>query len=151
MYRLPPRGHAVCDDMPVPCTKIRCVFPPPNDSDEHAPEEWTKHELLQTYLADRLENSSAPLVVQFGSEQCILCPKATLDLDAAIKTHHFVWKHENVFTSSLAEELEVTALPALLVFRDPFNYAVYQKLRNDDVMEVVREHCQPRLVLDEEF
>ena len=139
-------------DMSVPFTKSRCVFPLPSpDSDEYVPEDWTKHELLQTFLADRDANSSVPLVVQFGSEQCALCPKATLDLDAAQKQYHFEWRHEDVTTSSLAEELEVTALPALLVFRDPLNYAVYQKLRNDDVTEVVKEHCPPRLVLDEEF
>ena len=138
--------------MSVPFTKSRCVFPLPSpDSDEYVPEDWTKHELLQTFLADRDANSSVPLVVQFGSEQCALCPKATLDLDAAQKQYHFEWRHEDATTSSLAEELEVTALPALLVFRDHFNYSVYQKLRNDQVLEVVKFHCQPRLVLNEEF
>ena len=138
--------------MSVPSTKCRCVFPLPEPDDpEYVAEEWTKHELLQTFLAARPANSSVPLVVQFGSEQCVLCPKATLDLDAAQKQYHFEWRHEDATISSLAEELEVTALPALLVFRDPLNYAVYQKLRNQDVMEVVKEHCQPRLVLDDEF
>ena len=138
--------------MAVPFTKTRCVFPLPSpDTDEHVPEDWTNHELLRTFLADREPNSSVPLVVQFGSELCALCPKATLDLDAAQKTYQFEWRHENVTTSSLAEELEVVALPALLVFSDHFNYTVYQKLRNDQVLEVVKFHCQPRLVLNEEF
>ena len=138
--------------MVVPSTKSRCVFPLPSpDDDKYVAEEWTKHELLQTFLADRPANSSVPLVVQFGSEQCALCPKATLDLDAAQKQYHFEWRHEDAIISSLAEDLEVAALPALLVFCDHFNYTVYQKLRNDQVLEVVKFHCHPRLVLNEEF
>lgn len=138
--------------MAVPFTKSRCVFPLPSPDDaEYVAEEWTNHELLQTFLLDREPNSSVPLVVQFGSEQCALCPKATLDLDAAQKNYHFEWRHEDATTSSLAEELEVVALPALLVFSDHFNYTVYQKLRNDQVLEVVKFHCRPRLVLNDEF
>ena len=138
--------------MAVPFTKTRSVFPLPSpDNDEHVADDWTKHELLQTYLANRPGNSSVPLVVQFGSEQCVLCPKATLDLDAAQKNYYFEWRHEDAITSTLAEELEVLALPALLVFRDHFNYTLYQKLRDNQVLEVVKFHCQPRLVLNEEF
>jgi len=138
--------------MPVPSTLSRCVFPPPPaDSDDCVAAEWTEHELIRSYLAERPENASAPLVVQFGSEQCALCPKATLDLDAAMKNYRFEWQHEDATTSSLAEELEVVALPALLVLRDAFNYTLYQKLRNDDVLQVVKFHCQPRFVMDEDF
>lgn len=98
-------------------------------------------------------NAAAPLVIQFGSEQCALCPQATLLLDGASKTHHFVWKYEDVFTSEtgLAEELNVTALPALFVFHDADRFTLYQKLRGTEVLDVIKEHCMPRLVLDEEF
>lgn len=98
-------------------------------------------------------HAAMPLVIQFGSEQCALCPQATLDLDVAIKTHHFVWKYVDVFKAEhdLAEELDVTALPALFIFHDAHRYTLYQKLRGTDVAEIIKEHCMPRLVLDEEF
>lgn len=98
-------------------------------------------------------DAAVPLVIQFGSEQCALCPQATLDLDKASKTHHFVWKYEDVFTSEtgLAEELNVTALPALFVFHSVDRFTLYQKLRGTEVLDVIKEHCMPRLVLDEEF
>lgn len=98
-------------------------------------------------------SAQLPLVIQFGSEQCALCPQATLDLDAAIKSHNFVWKYEDVFKSEmeLAEQLNVTALPALFVFHSATQHMLYQKLRGADVLEVIKKHCLPRLVLDEEF
>ena len=98
-------------------------------------------------------DAAMPLVIQFGSEQCALCPQATLDLDVASKTHHFVWKYVDVFKAEhdLAEELNVTALPALFVFHDAGRYTLYQKLRGTDVAEIIKEHCMPRLVLNEEF
>ena len=92
-------------------------------------------------------------MIQFGSEQCALCPKATLDLDVAIKTYRFKWIYEDVFTSEtgLAEEFNVTALPALFVFHSSDRFELYQKLRGDEVARIIKEHCVPRLVLDEEF
>ena len=94
-----------------------------------------------------------PLIIQFGSEQCALCPAATIDMSDAAKVYDFVWKYEDVFKSEteLAEELNVTALPALFVSHDQSNYKLYQKLRGDDVTAIVKEHCKPRLVLDAEF
>ena len=94
-----------------------------------------------------------PLIIQFGSEQCALCPKATIDMTDAVKVYDFVWKYEDVFKSEteLAAELNVTALPALFVFHDQSNYKLYQKLRGEDVTTIVKEHCKPRLVLNAEF
>ena len=136
--------------MPPQITQTRVAFPEPPMGPE--PAEWTKHELLQEHVASlRGAPIPLPLVVQFGSEQCALCPKATLDLDLAQKAYQFDWKYQDATTSSFAEELEVTALPALLVFHDACNYTLYQKLRGTDVTEIVKEHCRPRLVLDEDF
>ena len=137
--------------MPPQITQTRMAFPEPAP-DAEPPAEWTKHELLQEHIAS-LQGAPIPLplVVQFGSEQCALCPKATLDLDLAQKSYQFDWKYQDATTSSFAEELDVTALPALLVFHDAFNYTLYQKLRGTDVAEIVKEHCRPRLVLDEDF
>ena len=137
--------------MPPMITQARAAFPEP-PADAEPPPEWTKQELIQTYLADRKKMAVAtPLVVQFGSEQCALCPKATLDLDAAQKVRSFEWKYIDATTSEFAEELEVTGLPAMLVLRDAYNYTLYQKLRGSDVTEVIHEQCPPRLVLDAEF
>ena len=72
-------------------------------------------------------------MVQFTTEGCALCPDATLKIDAHAKTHDFVWHIDNAFSSTLAEELEVTALPAILVFHSVDRHQVYQKLRGDDV------------------
>ena len=71
--------------------------------------DWWESEL---FTAPR----TGPVVVQFTTEICALCPDATLKIDAVAKTHDFVWHINNAFTSTLAEELEVTALPAILVF-----------------------------------
>lgn len=102
-------------------------------------------------IAEHVQGDGAPLVVQFGSEQCALCPQATLDVDCAMKRYEFKWKYEDAPTSSLAEELDVAMLPALLVFHSSSCYTLYQKLRGTNVAEIIKEHCKPRLVLDEDF
>ncbi len=94
---------------------------------------------------------TGPVVVQFTTEACALCPDATLKIDAVAKTHDFVWRIDNAFSSTLAEELGVTALPAILVFHSIDRHAVYQKLRDDDVTRILRAECEPRLVLDADF
>jgi len=116
------------------------------------PPEWISHEIVQRYLVTfPLKSTPLPLVVQFGSEQCALCPQATLDLDALKKSYDFLWHYQDAINSTIAEELDVTGLPALLVFHDTSNYTLYQRLRNTDVTEIIKEHCPPRLVLDEDF
>ena len=92
-----------------------------------------------------------PVVVQFTTEACALCPDATLKIDAVAKTHDFVWHINNAFTSTLAEELEVHALPAILVFHSIDKHKVYEKLRGDEVTRILQAECPPRLVLDAEF
>ena len=143
--------------MPPIVTRARVAFPEPEPDDGDAPpDEWTRqYELLQRHLSalspSEDQSTPLPLVVQFGSDQCALCPQATLDLDAAKKLYDFVLKYEDATTSTLAVELDVTALPALLVFHDVWNYTLYQKLRGTDVAAIVKEHCPPRLVLDADF
>ena len=120
--------------------------------DAEPPAEWTKHDLIQAHLKARATlDVPTPLVLQFGSENCALCPKATLDIDAAQNFRSFEWKYNDATSSELAEELEVTALPAMLVFHDLYNYTLYQKLRGLDIKEVIEEQCPPRLVLNAEF
>ena len=94
---------------------------------------------------------TGPVVVQFTTEACALCPDATLKIDAVAKTHDFVWHIDNAFTSTLAEELEVHALPAILVFHSVDKHQVYQKLRGDDVTRILRAECTPRFVTDADF
>lgn len=98
-------------------------------------------ELFTEHLAGA--DANMPLIVQFGNEQCAFCPKATLDLHAATKTHAFKWKYEDIF-SGLAEELEVAALPALLVFHNTEHYTLYERLRDNEVTNVIWEHCDTR-------
>ena len=132
-------------------TQARVAWPVPPGNDD-PPAEWTNNEMIQAHLKARATlNVATPLVVQFGSEQCALCPKATLDLDAAQKVRSFEWKYHDATTSEFAEELEVTALPAMLVFHDLYNYTLYQKLRGSDITELIEEQCPPRLVLDADF
>jgi len=92
-----------------------------------------------------------PVVVQFTTEACALCPDATLKIDAVAKTHDFVWHIDNAFTSTLAEELQVRSLPAILVFHSIDRHKVYEKLRGDDVTRILRAECMPRLTLDADF
>ena len=113
---------------------------------EPAPE-WCADPVIAEYVPE----AGVPLVVQFGSEQCALCPQATLDVDCAMKRYEFEWKYEDAHTSSLAEALDVAMLPAILVYHSAECYTLYQKLRGTNVMEIVKEHCKPRLVLTEEF
>jgi len=97
------------------------------------------------------EPRTGPVVVQFTTEVCALCPDATLKIDAVLKTHDFVWHIDNAFDSTLADELEVTQLPAILVFHSVDRFKLYQKLRGDDVTHILHTECTPRLVLDEDF
>tara|TARA_B100000767_G_C19559089_1_gene448274 strand:- start:370 stop:702 length:333 start_codon:yes stop_codon:yes gene_type:complete len=97
------------------------------------------------------EPRAVPVVVQFTTETCALCPDATLKIDAVAKTHDFVWHIDNAFSSTLAEDLEVHQLPAILVFHSPEKYKVYEKLRGEDVTRVLQAECPARLVLNAEF
>lgn len=106
--------------------------------------DWWESEL---FTATR----TGPVVVQFATETCALCPDTTLKVDDVRKTHDFVWQIDDALKSTLAEELEVTALPAILVFHSVDKHKVYQKLRGDDVTRILHAECPPRLVLDEEF
>ena len=94
---------------------------------------------------------AGPVVVQFTTETCALCPDATLKIDAVAKTHDFDWHIDNAFSSTLAEELGVHALPALLVFHSIDKHKLYEKLRGDDVTRILHAECPRRLVLDAEF
>ena len=94
---------------------------------------------------------TGPVVVQFTTEVCALCPDATLKIDAVAKTHDFVWQIDNAFTSTLAEELEVHSLPAILVFHSVDRHKLYEKLRGDDVTRILHAECTPRFVTDADF
>lgn len=94
-----------------------------------------------------------PLLLQFGSEQCALCPQATLDIDSAQKSFVFKWEYRDVLSDVLgiAEELEIVQLPAVLVFRSATDFKVYQRLRGTDIRAIIKENFEPRLVTDAEF
>lgn len=95
--------------------------------------------------------SQLPVVVQFSTDACIHCPDATLKVDAVAKTHQFGWHVDNAFTSSLATELEVHQLPAVLVFHSVERYKLYEKLRGDDVTRILQAECTPRFIHDVDF
>ena len=92
-----------------------------------------------------------PIVVQFGTQACVLCPEASMRLHKLMETHHFEWHYMDATLSLLAEELEVTKLPAIVVIHTADRYKVYQQLRNDDVDKAIDAECAKRLVLDADF
>ena len=93
----------------------------------------------------------APLVVQFGSQACVLCPAASQRINKLMETHHFEWHYMDATISQLAEELEVTKLPAIVVVHAADRYTLYQQLRDDDVDRIIDQECEKRLVLDADF
>lgn len=93
----------------------------------------------------------APLVVQFGSQACVLCPDASQRINKLMETHHFEWHYMDATISQLAEELEVTKLPAIVVVHAADRYTLYQQLRDDDVNRIIDQECEKRLVLDADF
>ena len=97
------------------------------------------------------QDAAKTLLIQFGSEQCALCPQATHEIHEAQKDFEFKWVYHDALTSELAEELNITALPAILFFRSPTDYQTYQKLRGTDVAEKIRAHCARRFRIDEDF
>ena len=97
------------------------------------------------------ETRTGPVVVQFTTEFCALCPDATLQIDAVAKTRDFTWHIDNAFSSTLAEELGVHALPAILVFHSIDKHKLYEKLRGDEVTRIQQAECPARLVLDADF
>jgi len=114
----------------------------------HDPEAFAS-ELFKDHMSG--QDAAKTLLIQFGSEQCALCPQATHAIDEAQKDFEFKWVYHDAPTSALAEELNITALPAILFFRSPTNYQAYQKLRGTDVVEKIKAHCDRRLVIDEDF
>lgn len=85
-------------------------------------------------------DAALPLLVQFGLPTCALCPQATADVKDMQDKIPFVHVHCDAH-SDLAVELNIALLPALLVFHDPTKHALYQKLRGNDVKDVIRRHC----------
>ena len=109
-------------------------------------EDWCE---LQSVVDSPKKNG--PIVVQFGTQACVLCPDASQRLHKLMETHHFEWHHMDATISDLAEELDVTKLPALLVLHSADKYKLYQQLRGDDVNRVIDQECEKRLVLDADF
>tara|TARA_Y100000389_G_scaffold182698_1_gene199526 strand:- start:760 stop:1101 length:342 start_codon:yes stop_codon:yes gene_type:complete len=95
--------------------------------------------------------SKVPLVVQFGTQACALCPDASKRIHRLMETHQFEWHYMDAALSQLAEALEVTRLPAIAVIHSADRYAVYQQLRDDDVNRIIDQECEKRLVLDADF
>ena len=92
-----------------------------------------------------------PTVLQFGSEACAHCPAATTLLSQLTADYIFSWVYQD-YLSVLAEEFEITKLPAIVVWSgDHSDVVVYQGLRGEQVRDVVEKHCAPRLILDAEF
>jgi len=92
-----------------------------------------------------------PIVVQFATQACALCPDASQRINQLMETHQFEWHHMDATISNLAEELNVTKLPAVLVFHSVDKYRLYQQLRHDDVNRVIDVECEKRLELDADF
>lgn len=126
-----------------------------------------------------IKGAKVPIVVQFETHACALCPDASKRISELIKTHHFTWygqftrthttrrsqlccvllsflplvrRHQMDATiSKLAEDLEVTKLPAIAVIHSVDRYKLYQQLRGEDVDRAIEAECAKRLVLDEDF
>ena len=92
-----------------------------------------------------------PIVLQFGTQACVLCPDASQRINRLMATHHFEWHYMDATLSQLAEELQVTKLPAVLVFHSTDRYRLYQQLRGDEVDRAIQAQCERKLVLDAEF
>tara|TARA_X000001036_G_scaffold342367_1_gene321862 strand:- start:535 stop:885 length:351 start_codon:yes stop_codon:yes gene_type:complete len=108
-------------------------------------EDW--HELASFIEAP----PKKPLVVQFGTAACKLCPDASMRIHELAKIYHFEWHYMDATISQLAEELQVTKLPAVLVFHSADRYTLYQQLRGDEVDQAINAQCEKRLVLDADF
>ena len=117
----------------------------PGSMSEAAVADWC--ELQSVVEAPR----KGPIVVQFGTQACALCPEASRRLHKLMETHQFEWHYVDATTSQLAEELAVTKLPAIAVVHSADRYTLYQQLRGDEVDKAIAAECQPRLVLDADF
>ena len=102
-------------------------------------------------IASIVASPKVPVVVQFATQACKLCPDASRRINRLMETHHFEWHHMDATVSNLAEELNVTKLPAVLVLHSANKYKLYQQLRDDDVNRVIDAECEKRLVLDADF
>ena len=102
-------------------------------------------------IASIVASPKVTIVVQFATQACELCPDASRRINRLMETHHFEWHHMDATISDLAEELNVTKLPAVLVLHSADKYKLYQQLRGDDVNRVIDAECAKRLVLDADF
>ena len=102
-------------------------------------------------LAPFIATAEVPIVLQFATSACVLCPDASRRINELMKTHHFSWHHMDATISELAVELEVTKLPAIAIIHSAGQYRLYQQLRGDDVNKAIDAECERRLVLDEDF
>ena len=102
-------------------------------------------------IASFIDAPKVPIVVQFATQACKLCPEAARRINQLMSTHHFTWHHMDATSSNLAIELDVTKLPAVLVFHSIDKYKLYQQLRDDDVNSVIDTECEKRFVLEVDF
>lgn len=91
------------------------------------------------------------LLIQFGSDACVHCPMITLMIDGMQNKRCFTWSYRDAMTNDLATELNITSLPAVLVYHANDNWILYERLRGNDVVEIIEEAFPPRLILDEDF
>ena len=95
---------------------------------------------------------ACPTLLQFGSEMCAHCPVATIAVSQATANFKFTWIYSDVL-GELGEEFIIGKLPAIVIWKgDTEDFELFQGIRGQEqVLDIIKKHCQPRLQLDADF
>lgn len=98
-----------------------------------------------------LESHPHPVLIQVTADWCALCVGFNEAIEAIHPHYDFVWLIADAADTELTAAYNITKLPAFLLLKKGQLPIVRAAASQHDLNSVIKEECQPRLKLDEDF
>lgn len=92
------------------------------------------------------------ILLQLGAEWCQHCEPVGFEIAKSLAEYKFHSLHTDANDSELFEHFECKKLPAIVFYKPGDDKEIMvESIRVSTVSTHVREHCEPKLVLDTDF
>jgi thiol-disulfide isomerase/thioredoxin len=110
-------------------------------------EDWTKWK--QTVDND---DNKKTILLQLGAEWCQHCHPVGFEIAKKVSDYQFHSLYTDARDSELFEHFQCTKLPALVFYKPGDDKdTMIESVRVNTVAGYIRDHCDPKLVLDTDF
>lgn len=98
------------------------------------------------------DGSKKTILLQLGAEWCQHCEPVGFEIAKKLSDYQFHSLYTDASDSELFEHFNCTKLPAVVFYRPGDDKdTVIQSVRVNTVTDHIRDHCDPKLVLDTDF